>query len=66
MNDVKSMYACCFCGKNIESGQIDVCSFVMVSNYDKDDALQESQQFFCHIDCFKDTLHKNVPLVIGD
>lgn len=64
MNNQK--YQCCFCGENIESNQIDVTGLVVVSNWDKTQDLQQEQQLFCHIECLRSKLTKNIPQYIAD
>ncbi len=59
-------YQCCFCGERIESNQIDITSLIVVANWDKDQDLQQEQQLFCHMVCFRNKLAKNVPLYIAD
>lgn len=64
MNNQK--YQCCFCGGNIESNQIDITTLIVVSNWDKQSELQQEQQLFCHVECLKSRLKKNVPLYIAE
>lgn len=67
MNNQK--YQCCFCGENIQSNQIDVTGLtglIVVSNWDKSQELQQEQQLFCHMECLRDKLAKDVPLYIAD
>lgn len=59
-------YQCCFCGESIESNQVDVTGLIVVSNWDKNQNLQKEQQLFCHMECFKNKLAKNVILYIED
>lgn len=59
-------YQCCFCGERIESNQVDVTGLVIISNWDKGQKLQDEQQLFCHMECFKNKLAKNVPIFIED
>jgi len=62
----KQKYQCCFCGENIESNQIDITALIVVSNWDKQQDLQQEQQLFCHMECLRSKLAKNVPLYIAD
>lgn len=57
-------YQCCFCGKNIESTNIDPCSINAMINFDKTEDKQHHQDFFCHFLCLKKILDKNVPLYL--
>lgn len=64
MNNQK--YQCCFCGEDIKSNQVDVTGLIVVSNWDKSQELQQEQQLFCHMECLRSKLTKNVPLYIAD
>ncbi len=59
-------YQCCFCDENIESNQIDITALFVVSNWNKDQKLQQEQQLFCHMECLRSKLAENVPLYIAD
>lgn len=59
-------YQCCFCGESIESGEIDVTGLIVISNWDKSQESQQEQQLFCHMECIRSRLTKNVPLYIAD
>ncbi len=59
-------YTCCFCSKLVESNEFDVTTIIATLNWDKDIHKQQTQQFFCHLMCFKEKLHKNVPLYLLD
>jgi hypothetical protein len=43
---------CCFCDKEIPYGEVDPCALVLVPRWGTDDEVD--QQFFCHIECFRD------------
>lgn len=58
-----SKYQCCFCGKKIE---FNITALLLITNYDKDLDEQQEQQFFCHINCFKKKLNRNIPLYLLD
>lgn len=62
----KTIYQCCFCDKSIESNNLDVVSLFATTNWDKEVDKQHEQQFFCHINCFKQQLGKSVPLYLLD
>ncbi len=57
-------YQCCFCGKKIESTNIDVTSLLVSVNWDKQKSLQKDQQLFCHLACLKKTLDVKAPLYV--
>ena len=59
-------YQCCFCSENIESNKIDITALIVVSNWNKDQNLQQEQQLFCHMECLRNKLADNVPLYIAD
>ena len=48
-------YECCFCGKTIDTK---VISLVAIFNWEKEEEEEKSQQWFCHLECLKKTLHK--------
>lgn len=57
-----SGYQCCFCGEGIESNKVDVTSLIVITNWDKEE--QQEQQFFCHLECFKQRVFENVPVFV--
>ncbi|GGY82045.1 hypothetical protein GCM10011613_28440 [Cellvibrio zantedeschiae] len=64
-------YQCCFCGEGIgdsseKSNKVDPCSIILIANWTKHESVQAEQQFFAHVNCFKDTLWKNVPVEVGE
>lgn len=60
-------YQCCFCGKIIQSDNLDITSIILISNWDKDDeGIQKQQQFFCHMICFKNKIQSDIPLYLLD
>ncbi|MCT4686380.1 hypothetical protein [Vallitalea sp.] len=63
---MKKKYQCCFCGKEIKSNHIDITSLVVISNWDKTIDNQQEQQLFCHMNCLKDKVNKEVPLYIAE
>ena len=65
MSNIKSEdlgFRCCFCNKSIASDNINPCDLSIVTNSDKDKSQQSSQWLFCHVGCFKATIH---PEMIG-
>lgn len=63
---INQNFQCCFCGEGIESDVINVTSLIVISNWDKNQDVQQEQQLFCHIECLKSKLCKGVPLYIAD
>jgi hypothetical protein len=60
-------YQCCLCGEEIDKsadgqGPVDPCAIVLIANWSKPEAEQTSQQFFCHLACFRKTVWHNVPV----
>jgi len=56
-------FECCFCKKDIGENCVDPCDITIITNTGrarkgyKDEC---SQQFYCHIDCLRNALHKDV------
>ena len=51
-------YQCCFCGEGVAFAQgttsrLDPCALVLIGNWVAPASQQLSQQFFCHLECFK-------------
>lgn len=44
----------------IESGKINPCEIVLLSNWDKPKETQNAQNFWCHYECFKEKLHNDI------
>jgi hypothetical protein len=53
-------YRCCFCDQMIESTRINPCDLNILINYDKPKDEQDNQTFWCHIECFRKSLHENI------
>lgn len=53
-------FRCCFCNKSIASDNINPCDLSIVTNIDKNKERQASQWFFCHVECFKKTIHSEM------
>lgn len=53
-------YKCCFCGTIIKSTKIDPCDLNILINVDKAKNYQDNQTFYCHIDCFRNTLDNQI------
>lgn len=51
---------CAFCNKIIDSTEINPCDLNILTNWDKSERYQHNQTFWCHFECFKQTLHKEV------
>ncbi|MDP3889219.1 MAG: hypothetical protein Q8Q25_01595 [bacterium] len=58
MNKLK--FTCCFCNQGIVPNEIDPCDINIVACYDKPQKDKPSQSFYCHFDCLKERLHKNI------
>lgn len=58
-------YQCVFCAKTIASGGLDVSALVLILKWDQPEAVQRTQQFWCHADCFRSRVHESVPLLRG-
>jgi hypothetical protein len=50
-------YACCYCNEGIQSDKINPCDVNILVNIDKPKEKQDNQTFWCHVECFKKTLH---------
>ena len=46
-------FACLFCRRGIETGRLDPCGLVIVTNLDRPRDLQKEQTFYCHIECLR-------------
>lgn len=57
---MQEKYQCCFCGNSIQDN---ITSLIVVYDWDKDENLQQEQQLFCHKECLKKNIFKNVPLI---
>ena len=65
INDIG--FECCFCRNSITPDNINPCDLNILSNIDKDLEEQCDQTFYCHLNCFRSTLHKRIaPLLIID
>jgi hypothetical protein len=56
--------ACCFCGEGVTSSLTDPCSINVLINWDKSRDKQYSQDFYCHLVCFKKQIIPTIPLYI--
>jgi hypothetical protein len=64
-------YQCCFCGEGIgESTErinpLDPCAVVLVANWQQPSSKQVEQQFFSHLDCFKNRMWHNVTVEVEE
>jgi hypothetical protein len=64
-------YECCFCKKGIgpidgHSHRMDPCALVIIGNWISPSEQQLSQQYFCHIECFKAQIGEKNPLYIEE
>ena len=53
-------FSCCFCDKAITSLDADPSDLVIIGNIDKPKEQQTDQVFWCHAQCLKNKLHKNI------
>lgn len=53
-------YRCCFCNLMIKSTNVDPCDLNILINCDKSKEKQDNQTFYCHINCFREKLHKDI------
>lgn len=53
-------YRCCFCDQMIVSTNVDPCDLNILINYDKSKDRQDNQTFWCHIECFRKSLHDDI------
>lgn len=44
----------------------DITSLLVTTNWEKPEEEQESQQLFCHLKCFRKTLHDEENLYVGE
>ena len=58
MKDIR--YRCCFCNELIQSTNVDPCDINILINCDKSKDKQDTQTFWCHIECFRRSLHDNI------
>lgn len=57
-----SDYQCCICKETVTSdvaSPLDPCSLILVSNIDRPRDDQKEQEFFCHLDCFRQLINND-------
>jgi hypothetical protein len=59
-NKEKLLFTCCFCNKVIKPSKVDPSELSIMINFDKSIDKQCSQTFFCHADCFRGHLDKDI------
>ena len=64
-------YQCCFCKTGMEplggqSHRTDPCALVIVGYWSSAPEQQLSQQYFCHLECFKARIGEKNPLYIEE
>lgn len=62
MENLMQHVLCCFCNQNIQSTNIDPCNVSILINWDKSSEKQRDQDFWCHLECFREKLHKDIKL----
>jgi hypothetical protein len=55
-------FQCCFCAKQIDSGGLGIGSLLYTTNWDGEEAEQQTQQFSCHADCLRASFHPSTPV----
>ena len=58
------IFECIFCGKKINSDNEKVSSILVTTNWDTEN--EQSQQFFCHFDCFKEKCQNKNAIYIDE
>lgn len=55
-------FECCFCKKRIEENKVDPCDINIVINSEMQKSCnnRSSQNFWCHFECLKEKLHKDI------
>lgn len=61
-NSTELKFTCCFCGKTIKSSKTDPAHINVLINFDKIADRQFSQDFFCHVDCFREKLDNKIKM----
>jgi len=57
-------FMCCFCNESITSLDPNPSDINIIANIDKPKEQQDDQFFFCHAECFKKKLHKNLQALL--
>lgn len=60
MNEYK--FKCCYCAQSIESSSVDPTDISVIINIDKEKDQQMSQDFYCHVNCFREKLHDSIKM----
>jgi hypothetical protein len=70
MSDLKHRYQCCLCGEAISQSAVDPCAIVIIGNWAASESEQASQQFWCHVVCFRralrDDRHVEIEELVAD
>lgn len=53
-------FSCCFCNKSITSSDPDPSDINIIANINKPKEDQADQFFYCHLQCLKNKIHKNI------
>ena len=56
----KENVLCSFCNQKIESDNLNPCDINILTNWDKPKSNRRNQTFWCHLECFRKRLHKEV------
>ena len=62
MDKLKSC-ECILCGKSVKEH---ITALLLITEWEKPEDEQETQQFFCHLECFKTAMNKPNYLYIGE
>jgi hypothetical protein len=58
----KKYYRCCFCDQLIQSSHGSPCEIDILININKPKNQQYNQIFYCHMECFREQLHKDIKI----
>jgi hypothetical protein len=59
LNEING-FECCFCKQSIEENKVDPVDINIVLNEDMQLKTGSFQNFYCHFDCLKKRLHKDI------
>lgn len=53
---------CCFCGETIERFGDVSCGLILITNWWRPKERRGEEQFWCHGRCFREKVHRSVPI----
>ncbi len=53
---------CCFCNNSVQTTEIDPCDIDIATNWERPDRKRRDQFFWCHSQCFKNNIHKDLQI----